>query len=159
MFCASEKDGNHFYQCMAFVSASSLLPWNFIRLCQNILSKKEVQMQQNKNSEQSWTHLRIKRNRKPFKNLRKAKVKSPTSCQLLFPAAAWWWSKRFKSQSSQSIDLAVHYITCYVSSGSSTHDICSSTKSFYFDNLDITRIRAPFSSRRRWLSFFRCSSC
>merc|ERR1711990_1012847 len=30
---------------------------------------------------------------------------------------------------------------------------------FYFDNLDITRIRAPFSSRKRWLSFFRCSSC
>ena len=30
---------------------------------------------------------------------------------------------------------------------------------YYLDNLEITRIRAPFSSLKRWLSFFRCSSC
>ena len=31
--------------------------------------------------------------------------------------------------------------------------------SFYLDNLEITLIKAPFSSLNRWLSFFRCSSC
>ena len=29
----------------------------------------------------------------------------------------------------------------------------------HLDNFEITLIRAPFSSRRRWLSFFKCSSC
>ena len=29
----------------------------------------------------------------------------------------------------------------------------------YLDSLEMTRMRAPFSSRRRWLSFLRCSSC
>ncbi len=28
-----------------------------------------------------------------------------------------------------------------------------------FDSLDMTLMSAPFSSRRRWLSFFKCSSC
>ena len=31
--------------------------------------------------------------------------------------------------------------------------------SFYLDNLEITRINAPFSSRNLVLSFFRCSNC
>ena len=30
---------------------------------------------------------------------------------------------------------------------------------FHLDNLEITRISAPFSSRNLWLSFFRCSNC
>jgi hypothetical protein len=30
---------------------------------------------------------------------------------------------------------------------------------FYLDNFEMTRIKAPFSSLNRWLSFFRCSNC
>ena len=32
-------------------------------------------------------------------------------------------------------------------------------RKLYLDNFEMTLIRAPFSSRRRWLSFFKCSSC
>jgi len=55
--------------------------------------------------------------------------------------------------------LFKYYVFFSLCCSNSLKAIFSLDSSSYLDNLEITLIKAPFSSLNRWLSFFRCSSC